>query len=184
MSITRLYAQHCRALSPKIEAALVAKEVHPVTLGWANNQWAVKMATVRWEGQCWFDFAPEQEGGEVAAIIVCLGTDGQPADLAAWSLSKNRLALHEGAVSMVGEEQLCLPRQNGDRLWVHQSPTEWLVHRRVGVVIVNHDLARPALVAASPICVKTREHKAELEERWRMPRIQVFDVGVAEAIAS
>lgn len=182
--VTRLYAKHCRGLSPKEEASLVAKDVHPSALGWANDQWALRMAPVRWEGETWFDFAPEHEGGKTAAIIVCLGADGQPADLAAWSMSENRLALHKGTLGMIGEEQLALPRLEGDKLWVHASPVEWLVHRRIGLVIVNYDAARRALVAASPIAVKTMGQKALMEERWRMPRIQVFDVGVAEAIAS
>jgi hypothetical protein len=182
--ITRLYARHCRALNAEEHAALVKRDILPSAIGWCNDQWAVKIASIRWEGELWFDFAPESEGGKDAAIIVCLGADGQPADLAAWSLAENRLALHKGHVRMIGEEQLCLPRLDGNWLWVHPSPIEWLVHRRVGVVIVHHELARAPLVAASPIAVKTRQHKLELEERWRMPRIQVFDIGVAEAIAS
>ncbi len=53
---------------------------------------------------------------------------------------------------------------------------------KLAVVIVNYNAARGRL--PSPLAVKTREHKAELEARWRMPRIQVFSVGMAEAIAS
>jgi hypothetical protein len=85
---------------------------------------------------------------------------------------------------MIGQEQLSIPRFDGDRLWVHRTPAEWLAHRRVGVVILNYDRARMLLAAASPIAVKTKQHKADLEARWRAPRVQVFDVGVAEAVAS
>ena len=182
--VLREYAMHCRDLAPKEMAALVARGIHPDALGWAGGQFAVKAANVRWDGERWFDFAGEHEGGQRAAVIVCLDEAGQAADLAAWSPAGSRVALRQGAVAMLGQEQVVLPRLDGDRLWVHPSPAEWLEHRRVGVVIVNHDLARSALVAASPVAVKTMKHKADLEERWRAPRVQVFEVGVAEAIAS
>ena len=182
--VLREYAMHCRDLAPKEVAALVIRGIHPDALGWGNGQFAVKAAYVRWEGALWFDFATEHDGGQRAAVIMCLDEGGQAADLAAWSLAAGRLALRAGTVAMIGQEQISLPRVDGDRLWVHPSPVEWLEHRRVGVVIINYEMARPALVAASPLAVKTREHKAKLEERWRAPRVQVFDVGVAEAIAS
>jgi hypothetical protein len=177
-----LFAKYCRKLNADEHRTLVKRDVMPCAIGWCNDQWELRMASVVWEGELWFQFGTERDGGKDAAIIVCLGADGQPADLAAWSLSENRIALHKGAVSMIGEEQLGLPRVGDDKLWVHPSPVEWLAHRRVGVVVVNYDQARAALVAASPLAVKTRAQKLELEERWRMPRIQVFDV--AEAIAS
>jgi hypothetical protein len=179
--IMRLYGKHCRQLGPREMTALVAMDIHPDALGWGNGQFAVMASNVFWQGEFWFDFAPNGEGAR-AAIIVCLGADGQAQDLAAWAPSEGRLALRWGHVAMIGEEQLTIPRLEGDRLWVHPSPAEWLAHRRAGVVIVNYDAARSRL--PSPIAVKTRQHKAELEERWRMPRIQVFDVGIAEAIAS
>lgn len=179
----RRYARHCRPLGLREMTALVARDIHPDALGWAGEQFAVMAAGVRWEG-CWFDFATEQDGGKRAAIIVCLDERGQAADLAAWSPAEDKLALNFGNVAMLGEEQVSLPRLGGDKLWVHPSPVEWLVHRRAGVVIINYDRARSVLGGASPIAVKTAGHKADLESRWRMPRIQVFEVGVAEAIAS
>ncbi len=181
--IMRLYAQHCRQLGPREMTTLLAMDIHPDALGWGNGQFAVMAASIRWEGEQWFDFASHGEGPRAqAAIIVCLGVDGQAQDLAAWAPSEGRLALRWGRVAVIGEEQLALPRLEGDRLWVHPSPAEWLAHRRTGVVIVNYDAARSRL--PSTIAVKTREHKADLEKRWRMPRIQVFNVGMAEAIAS
>ncbi len=178
----RLYARHGRDLSPKEVAALAARGIHPDALGWGQEQFAVKAATVRWEGP-WFDFAAGGDG-QRAAIIVCLDEAAAAADLAAWSPADGRLALHFGRVAMIGEEQLPIPRLEGDKLWVHPSPAEWLAHRRAGVVIANYDRARALLAGASPVSVKTTTFKAHLEDRWRAPRIQVFEVGIAEAIAS
>jgi hypothetical protein len=175
----RAYGMHCRDLSLKELAALAAKDVHPDVLGWGDGRFAIKAATVKWDGELWFDFAPE---GKRSAIIVCLDEHGQPADLAAWSPADGRTGLCWGNIAMIGQEQVgVVPRLDGDKLWVHPSPLEWLLHRRAGVVIINHEAARPILVGASPIAVKTGAMRAALEEKWRAPRIQVFEEGVAEA---
>ena len=176
--VMRAYGMHCRDLSPKELAALAAKDVHPDVLGWDGGSFAVKAAPIRWEGECWFDFAAD---GRRAAIIVCSDEHGHPADLAAWSPSDDKVGLCWGRVAMIGQEQAHAPRLDGDKLWVHPSPLEWFLHRRAGVVIINHEAARPILVGASPIAVKTGALRAALEERWRLPRIQVFEMDVAEA---
>lgn len=178
--VMRAYGMHCNDLSPKEIAWLGAKGVHPDALGWGTKHFAVKGAFVRWEGERWFEFANEEDGKR-AAVIVCLDERGDASDLAAWSPADERLGLCWGNVQMIGQEQVALPRLNGDKLWVHESPLEWLIHRRAGVVVVDFDVARSVLFSASPIAVRSRALKATLEEKW-MPRIQVFDVGLAEAV--
>jgi hypothetical protein len=180
--VMRAYGMYCGDLTPKEIAALASKGVHPDAIGWGDGQrkqFAVKAATVKWEGELWFDFAGVD--GKRAAIIVCLDDQSQPADLAAWSPVDDRVGLCWGNVAMIGQEQALLPRLDGSKLWVHASPLDWLMHRRAGVVIVNHDAARPMLVAASPITVKTAALRATLDDKWKAPRVQVFDVGIAEA---
>lgn len=183
MSALKLYAQHCRDLTPKETAALALRGIHSDVLGWRHGeQFAIKAAPVRWDGP-WFDFASEGDGRR-AAIIVCMDEAGAAADLAAWSPADERIALYFGNVAMIGEEQLSIPRLESDKLWIHASPADWLAHRRTGLVIANYDRAREMLAGCSPVAVKTPGLKALLEEKWRGPRIQVFDVGIAEAIAS
>ena len=174
-----MYARHCKDLTPKEVATLAGKGVHPDIVGWMEGHFAVKAAPVRWEGEQWFDFAPDD--GQRAAIIVCLDEHRQPADLAAWSPADDRVGLRWGNVAMIGQEQVHAPRLDGDKLWVHPSPLDWLAHRRAGVVILSHEAARPILVGASPLAVKTASFRAHLEDKWRAPRVQVFDLGVAEA---
>jgi hypothetical protein len=177
--IMRAYGMYCKDLTPKSIAWLTAKNVHPDVLGWDNGGFAIKAATVKWEGGQWFDFDPF---GPWALIIACRDERGDVADLCAWSPADGVAALWLGHVAMLGEEAVLRPRADGDKLWVWPSPMEWLVHRRVGVVVLSPERARPLLVAGSPLAVLTRQHKAALDELWQPPRVQVFDMDGLAAI--
>lgn len=179
--VTRAYAMHCTDLAPKEISWFAAKAVHPDALGWGDKHFAIKAAAVKWESDRWFDFDIE---GKRAAIIVCRDERGDVADLCAWSPADGVAGLWLGHVAMLGEEAVLRPRADGDKLWVWPSPLEWLVHRRVGVVVLSAERARPLLVAGSPLAVLTREHKAALDALWQPPRVVVYDMDGLAAVVT
>lgn len=158
------YSRMCRDLTDKEVEALVARGVHPDVIGWAGDEGHFKL-------RAW--------GKEIA--IVCRDERGDVADIALWSPREGTNTLWFSNVSMIGQEACSRPRLAGDKLWVRANVLDWLVHRRTGVVIINYDAARTVLTACSPIAVKSRAHREQLDWAWRAPRIQVFEAGVAES---
>ena len=186
------YSQHCRDLSDKEVASLVAKGVPEDALGFSadgGRQFRLRAMSVFWDG-IWFQIG---HGGQRCIAIVCRDERGDVADIVVWVPQDDRIGLWSGMtpehrnVSMIGEEICTLPRLDGDKLWIRDGVLDWLIHHRTGVVILNADLARPLLTAASPVVVKSKAHKERLEAAWRAPRIQVIDDGIAasttEAVA-
>ena len=174
------YGQRCHPLGVANTAGLEKRGVPREVLEFDEGRklFKVMKATVRKEAG-FFEFV---DAGSAAIIFVCRDERGDVADLAAWTPAEDDIALWLGNVSMLGEEAVLRARLAGDKLWVHPTPLDWLIHRRTGVVILNHDRARPLLVAGSPIAVKTKTYARWLEEQWQAPRITVFDDGGAAAV--
>lgn len=128
----------------------------------------------------WFDFPEGINKGTKAFIIACRNERGDIADLAAWIPQGDRVALWLGNVSMLNEQACTAPRLDG-KLWVRDGVLDWLRHDRTGVVVVHAERARPVLTAASPVAVKSTEHRNKLMELWRPPVVHVFDQGQAQS---
>jgi hypothetical protein len=134
----------------------------------AKGTFKVTCSRVVW-GAKFFDFNPH---GDPAAIFICRDEDGGVQDMAAWSPKDGRLAVWQGVVSMLGEENVLKPRL-GEPLTVFSSPREWLKADREGVVLIDALAALPKLYAASPIYVASKGARSELLALWRpkIPRI-------------
>lgn len=169
----------CEPLTAAERDKLSAKGVFAPALDFdaAAGHMRIACARVVFEGP-WFDFTA---AGKRMPIIVCRDERGDVADLAAWSPADDRVHLWLGNVSMIGEETCLRPRLGGDKLWVRDGVLDWLQHGRTGVVVVLADRARAVLTAASPLAVKSIDHKRRLDAAWRAPEVRVFDVGQAES---
>lgn len=177
------YSRHCRDLTINERVSLEKRGVPAAAIDFddGEKQFKLRAASVLWEGP-YFTIDMTAKAGQRVIAIVCRDECGEVADLAAWAPGDDRTGLWLGSVAMLGEEAVLRPRLEGDKLWVHPTPLDWLVHRRAGIVILNHDKARPILVAGSPVAVRTKKHAQWLETQWQAPRIIVVDDGVAAAV--
>jgi hypothetical protein len=140
----------------------------------AKGTFKVSAAPVIWGIGCdggTFMFGQKEDGSEpvMAVMFVCRDEVGNVADMAAWSPRDSCIGTWQGRVSMLGEEN-CLKPRLGEPLAVFASPREWLKADREGVVIIDALAALPKLYAASPICVASKQMRAQLLEQWR-PKI-------------
>lgn len=101
--------------------------------------WVIKSALVRFLGPRVFEFEPTGQ----PALIFRAEDRGECFDLLAWQARSGRLGSWRGAAFALGDVDDCFNPGTfamGDGLRVHETPLEWLLAERDGVVIV-----RPAL---------------------------------------
>ena len=100
-----------------------------------------------------FDFADEVDGTPIDAMIfIGRDEDGYPADLISWTPTLNRMASLYGRAALLGEGELFVPRLDDERaLMVHETPLQWLLAERQGVVIVDPRKAASILRDAEPL---------------------------------
>ena len=111
------------------------------------------------DDQPFFDFTADvgDDGAVQALIFLARDELGVPLDLIAWSAKQNKLAAWDGNAAMLGAESVFGPRLDPEQaLPVHQTPLEWLVQGRHGVVIVNSSRAAPILLRGEPLKVPDR----------------------------
>jgi hypothetical protein len=135
-----------------------------------------------------FDFIADvgDDGAVQALIFLARDELGLPLDLIAWSAKQNKLAAWDGNAAMLGTESVFGPRLDPERaLPVHQTPLEWLVQGRHGVVIVNPLRAAPILLRGEPLKVPTRAFGRYIGAliNLRPPRILTPTVAVQRAVA-
>ena len=100
-----------------------------------------------------FDFADEADEQPVDAMIF-LARDGlgYPSDVVAWEPKLNRMASWWGNAPLLGMDELYAPRLDAERaLQIHETPLQWLLAGRQGVVIVDPRRAAPILRDADPL---------------------------------
>lgn len=176
----------CEQLTAGERDKLSAKGIFSPALDFdkALGHFRIVCARVTFEGP-WFDFEiGVRDGtplGKRMPIIVCRDERGDVADLAAWSPADDKVHLWLGNVGMIGEEACLRPRTDDQRMWIRDGVLDWLQHGRTGIVVVMADRARALLTAASPLAVKSIDHKRRLDGLWRAPEVRAFDIGQAES---
>jgi hypothetical protein len=133
-----------------------------------------------------FDFVADVGGERGVAAFIFLARDdqGEPCDLVAWAPQVKRLAGWYGSATALGAENIYAPRFDPDRaLQVHETPLEWLLHDRNGVVVVDAQGAAPLLRLAEPLAVETVEYGQKLRRMLevRLPRIFVANPDMRRA---
>ena len=102
-------------------------------------------------GDSHFDFADDDaEHGVAALIMVARDENGDVADLVAWRPRDQLIAPYLGAVSMLGQHNVGMPRL-GEPLLVHPEPLNWLRAARDGVVVLNPQHAWAILADAGDL---------------------------------
>jgi hypothetical protein len=86
-----------------------------------------------------FDFAEEADGQPIDAVIFVARDElGDPIDYVAWEPRLNRMASLWGRVALLGEDEIYAPRLDPEQaLEVFETPLQWLLAGRQGVVIVD-----------------------------------------------
>ena len=100
-------------------------------------------------------------------VLLALGDEGYPVDLVAWTSNPYRIASWFGATPFLGAENLFAPRLH-DGLKVFPNPLAWLKAERDGVVIVDPEEAKWALVGELLI-VSDGAFGLELREKLSLP---------------
>ena len=100
-----------------------------------------------------FDFADEADGQSVDAMVFVVRDElGDPIDIVVWEPKLNRMASWWGNAPLLGMDELFAPRLDAERaLRIHETPLQWLLAGRQGVVIVDPRRAAQCLRDAEPL---------------------------------
>ena len=101
-----------------------------------------------------FDFIDDEADGQpVDAVIFPARNElGDHVDYVAWEPRLNRMASWYGRAALLGEDELFAPRLDPEQaLRVHETPLQWLLAERQGVVIVDPRRAASILRDAEPL---------------------------------
>jgi hypothetical protein len=145
--------------------------------------WPISGAPVRFDGNT-FDLDPD---GERVLTFRCHDCEGI-IDLAAWQPQTGRLASWRGVAFCLGDvNEVFNPATYfaGGALLVHETPLQWLLAEREGIVILRPDLAHAYLANCKRLACSDPAH-ACLVKRWLQPpkpTVEIF-VAVAEVVVA
>jgi hypothetical protein len=103
-----------------------------------------------------------------AMVFLALDEDRYPIDLVAWTPNPYRIASWLGATPYLGAENRLAPRLDYAGLKVFPDPLAWLKGERDGIVIVDPEEAKWALVGEE-LLVSDVAFARELREKLRLP---------------
>lgn len=172
-----------RRLNQRDIDGLLAEGVPPLALArsWCGDFAFIGKERAAFDDMGRFEFERHHPAGAVNVYtVLAFDTFGEPADIFAFRPGQHGLWL--GAVDMLGQEQVLLPRIGDDALDVHADVVAWLRAERRGVVILNHKRAAGLLHLAPPLRVASVEHGRQLRHALTIdaPRIVVRLEPVAE----
>jgi hypothetical protein len=124
-----------------------------------------------------FDFAVDVGGDDGVSACIFLARDdlGEPCDLVAWEPQARRLAAWYGSAALLGAENIYGPRLDRENtLSVFETPFEWLLNDRDGVVIIDPLCAGPVLFAASPLRASSRSYGRRLRDVVNPPSPRIY----------
>jgi hypothetical protein len=125
----------------------------------------------------YFDFENE---GQPALLFIARDELGIPVDIVAWHPRTQRIARWLGAVALLGEDQVNGARLDQERaLPVHETPIDWLVAGRSGVVIVDPRRAAFILRRAEPLRVANAAFGKRLATLLHIAPPRIFAPSVA-----
>lgn len=114
-------------------------------------------------------FEPDLDG---KLVITFRAEDrGEVTDLVAWDLVTGLLASWRGQAFCLGDVDDVLNTGTyfaGGALWVHETPLNWLLAERRGIVIVRRDLCHAYLARAPRLAFSTVEFAVKVR-RWIQP---------------
>ena len=112
---------------------------------------------------------------ERALLILVIGYDDQPVDLAAWAPSTGRLAVWLGRAWALGQHTAYLPRTDPqDGLLIWRNPLHWIGARQRGLVLLEHHRAAEHLSDAGPLLAEDVEHGQELRKVLTRPAPRIL----------
>lgn len=146
----------------------------PVELRWLRGQgvsraaisypWPIGATNVTFKGSGFELVADER-------VLTFLVEDyGEIIDIAAWQPRTGRIATWLNAGFAIGQEQIFNPATYFDdgALYVHETPLQWLLAERNGIVIVRPDLAHAYLANCRRLACSVVAHARRLK-CWLQP---------------
>jgi hypothetical protein len=116
-------------------------------------------------------FEPDLDG---KLVITFRAEDrGELFDLVAWDLATGRLASWRGQAFCLGDVDDVLNPATyfaGGALWVHETPLEWLLAERRGIVILRPELCSVYLAHAPRLAVPTIDFALKVKQWLQPPR--------------
>ena len=143
------------------------------------------ISTAVFNGDGTFDFSHDDEAHRVI-VFMARDEQGKPLDLVAWAPQIARLAAWYNSAPLLGMEQLYAPRLDREQgLPVYETPLQWLIGGRDGVVIINSARAAVILCRADPLKVGSYEFGRRLGNlvNPKPPRILVPSAAIQRASA-
>jgi hypothetical protein len=131
-----------------------------------NALWPISGVTVHFDGHT-FDLDPD---GERALVFRALSS-GEVVDLIAWQPQTGELGSWRGVAFCLGDlDDIFNPATYfaDSALPVHETPLQWLLAEREGIVILRPDLAPVYLANCQRLACSNKAHARQLE-RWLQP---------------
>jgi len=128
--------------------------------------WPISGATVRFEGRT-FDLDPNG----VRALTFRCHDCSEVVDIAAWQPQTGELGSWRGVAFCLGDlDDIFNPATYfaDSALPVHETPLQWLLAERQGIVIVRPDLAHVYLANRQRLACSDADHARQVE-RWLQP---------------
>jgi hypothetical protein len=128
--------------------------------------WPISGATVRFDGST-FDLDPNG----VRALTFRCQDCGEVIDIAAWQPQTGELGSWRGVAFCLGDlDDIFNPATYfaDSALPVHETPLQWLLAEREGIVILRPDLAPVYLANCQRLACSNKAHARQLE-RWLQP---------------
>lgn len=144
------------------------------------SPWPVWVARVTFEPSGRYTPCTVGDFAYVFAVI-----DDGIIDAVAWAPANGRIGTRLGIGALIGEGQVGRDGigTTGPPLPVWRSPIGWLKARRVGVVVVDPELAAHRL-AGLTLQAEDHHHRAELKQRLQLPKPTIVLPTSAERIAA
>ncbi len=131
-----------------------------------NALWPISGATVRFEGRT-FDLDPNG----VRTLAFRCHDCSEVIDIAAWQPQTGKLGSWLGAAFCIGDvDDIFNPATYfaDSTLPVHETPLQWLLAEREGIVILRPDLAHVYLANSRRLACSDAAHARQVE-RWLQP---------------